>query len=63
MKRLSFENIDLTEFDKTAEKEKLNWVNNEQIPIQNFYDQEDIQDINHINYVAGLPPFLRGPYS
>ena len=49
MKRLSFENIDLSEFDKTAEKEKLNWENNEQIPIQNFYDQEDIQDINQIN--------------
>ena len=28
MKRLSFENIDLTEFDKTAEKEKLNWLSN-----------------------------------
>lgn len=63
MKRLSFENIDLSEFNKTAEKEKLNWENNEQIPIQNFYDLEDIQDINHINYVAGLPPYLRGPYS
>jgi methylmalonyl-CoA mutase len=63
MKRLSFENIDLAKSHETSNKEELNWVNNEQIPIQNYYDKNDIQDVNHLNYVAGLPPFLRGPYS
>ncbi len=63
MKRLNFENIDFSYSDDSKVKEELNWVNNEQIPIQNFYDQQDLKDINHTNYVAGLPPYLRGPYS
>ena len=63
MKRLNFENIDISNNSEIKAKEELNWVNNENIPIQNFYDQDDIKEINHSEYVAGLPPFLRGPYS
>ena len=63
MKRLNFENIDTSNNSEIETKEVLNWVNNENIPIQNFYDQDDIKEINHSEYVAGLPPFLRGPYS
>ena len=63
MKRLNFENIDASNNSEIDSKEVLNWVNNENIPIQNFYDQDDIKEINHSEYVAGLPPFLRGPYS
>ena len=63
MKRLNFENIDASNNSEIDSKEVLDWVNNENIPIQNFYDQNDIKEINHSEYVAGLPPFLRGPYS
>ncbi len=34
----------------------------EQIDISENYIYADIQDFEHLNYAAGLPPFLRGPY-
>jgi len=27
------------------------------------YTKEDLEDMEHLNYAAGIPPFLRGPYS
>lgn len=35
----------------------------ENIKLFNFYDSADVADIEHLSYVAGIPPFLRGPYS
>ncbi len=35
----------------------------EGIRIKSFYTSNDIKGIEHLNYAAGLPPFLRGPYS
>ena len=34
----------------------------ENIDIQPLYTKDDIKNFEHINYTAGLPPFLRGPY-
>lgn len=28
-----------------------------------FYTAEDLEQLEHLNYAAGIPPFLRGPYS
>ncbi|MEL7161621.1 MAG: methylmalonyl-CoA mutase family protein, partial [Bacteroidota bacterium] len=33
------------------------------MPIKSTYTPEDLQEVPHLNYVAGLPPYLRGPYS
>ncbi|MEO6301818.1 MAG: methylmalonyl-CoA mutase [Bacteroidia bacterium] len=35
----------------------------EQIDIENNYKFDDIKNFEHLSYAAGLPPFLRGPYS
>ena len=35
----------------------------EQILIKPVYTKADLADCEHLNYAAGLPPFLRGPYS
>ena len=35
----------------------------EQIDLKPFYSEEDIKEIKHINTAAGIPPFLRGPYT
>ncbi len=35
----------------------------EQIPIKNTFSKKDINDVDHLSYTAGLPPFLGGPYS
>ncbi|HMM23046.1 MAG TPA: methylmalonyl-CoA mutase [Selenomonadales bacterium] len=34
----------------------------EQIDVKPLYTEEDYQKVNHLEYMAGLPPFLRGPY-
>ena len=48
---------------KKACKESQIWNTPEQIPVKPFYTKEDLQGMEHLNYAAGLPPFLRGPYS
>ncbi len=34
----------------------------EQIDVNPLYTQDDIKELQHLGYVAGIPPFLRGPY-
>ncbi len=34
----------------------------EQIAVAPLYTKADYEGMNHLNYAAGLPPFLRGPY-
>ncbi len=48
---------------KAAESESPLWQTPEQIPVKPFYTREDLQGMEHLDYAAGLPPFLRGPYS
>ncbi|MDR1860554.1 MAG: methylmalonyl-CoA mutase [Bacteroidales bacterium] len=39
------------------------WITPEQIPVRAVYTKDDLAGMEHLNYAAGLPPFLRGPYS
>jgi methylmalonyl-CoA mutase len=39
------------------------WLSTEHIPIKGFYTREDLQGLEHLDYAAGIPPYLRGPYS
>ena len=39
------------------------WHTMEKIDVKPLYDDEDIKDYEHLKYMAGIPPFLRGPYS
>ncbi len=34
----------------------------EQINLKPLYTKDDLAGMNHLHYVAGIPPFLRGPY-
>ncbi len=42
-----------TDFSETAEE----------IKIKKQYSPDDVSNLEHLNFVAGLPPYLRGPYS
>ncbi|MCM4165313.1 MULTISPECIES: methylmalonyl-CoA mutase [unclassified Arenibacter] len=35
----------------------------EGITLKKNYTREDIENLEHLNFAAGIPPFLRGPYS
>jgi methylmalonyl-CoA mutase len=39
------------------------WMTAEQIPVKSVYGPEDLLGMEHLNYAAGLSPYLRGPYS
>ncbi len=39
------------------------WMPAEQIPVKAVYTKEDLLEMEHLNYAAGIPPYLRGPYS
>ncbi|MFI3320090.1 MAG: methylmalonyl-CoA mutase [Rikenellaceae bacterium] len=39
------------------------WLTAEQIPVKGCYSESDLEGMEHLNYAAGIAPFLRGPYS
>ncbi len=39
------------------------FITPEQIPVKPVYSASDLENMEHLNYAAGIPPFLRGPYS
>jgi len=39
------------------------WLSPEHIAIKPWYTREDLAGLEHLEYAAGLPPYLRGPYS
>ena len=50
--------------DKSSvNKEQEAWLTPEQISVKTKYSEEDLAGMEQLNYAAGLPPYLRGPYS
>jgi len=39
------------------------WVTPEGIPVKPVFSAEDLQGVEHLGTMPGLPPFVRGPYS
>jgi len=63
--RPNFSNIDFRDLRIPAEEKATSspWETPEHIEIKSSYSREDLENMEHLNYGAGLPPFLRGPYS
>ncbi|HNX03212.1 MAG TPA: methylmalonyl-CoA mutase [Candidatus Cloacimonas sp.] len=64
MKKPDFLNInpDFSTKEQPAPKLNFSWKTNEQIEVKPLYTKEDIAHTEHLDYLSGLPPFLRGPY-
>ncbi|MBE0645957.1 MAG: methylmalonyl-CoA mutase [Bacteroidetes bacterium] len=43
--------------------EQLTWLTPEHISVRTLYTENDIAGLEHLDFVSGIPPFLRGPYS
>ncbi len=39
------------------------WEPAEKIKVKGLYTEKDLDGLEHLNFAAGIPPFLRGPYS
>lgn len=65
MKQPNFKSIKIKDFTafKAVEKPESSWLTPEQIPVKPYYTKEDLEGMEHLNYAAGIPPYLRGPYS
>ena len=55
-------NHSFAEWEKENHIEK-NWKTPEQIDVKPAYGKKDLEGMEHLNYAAGIAPFLRGPYS
>ena len=64
--RPDFKNINFKTADKsgnTGKNKGKKFITPEQIELNAFYTKDDLKDTEHLQYAAGLPPFLQGPYS
>ncbi|HOO94308.1 MAG TPA: methylmalonyl-CoA mutase [Proteiniphilum sp.] len=57
-----FYTVDVKEWAEKNEV-KADWLTPEQIPVKPVYTKEDLEGMEHLNYAAGMAPYLRGPYS
>ena len=39
------------------------WMTPELIPVKPVYTKSDLEGLEHLNFMSGIPPYLRGPYS
>ena len=56
-------NIKQVSASKVVGPNVADWQTPELIDVKPIYTKEDLQGMEHLDYVSGIPPFLRGPYS
>ena len=60
LKKTAFEHLN---FSPSAPASRHQWMSNEGINIKGHYKRGDRDDLKHLNFVAGIPPYLGGPYA
>jgi methylmalonyl-CoA mutase len=61
-----FSKIDFNQVWEKAHEghaQPTDWQTAEQIPLKSFYTEKDTETFEHLDFAAGISPFLRGPYS
>ncbi len=63
--RPNFPNIDWKPMASAAATapQAEEWLSPEHIALKSCYTREDLAELEHLDYAAGIPPYLRGPYS
>lgn len=61
--RPNFENWKTKVQDPKDLKAQSVWESPEQISVPDRFDPKEIEKLPHLEFAAGIPPFLRGPYS
>lgn len=64
MRKPDFSNVDITKPSPLLPKSDATtvWTTAEQIPIKASFESSDLANTRHHEFVAGLPPYLGGPY-
>ncbi len=64
MSRQNLQHIQLNYKEENEQRLSTSTFNTaEDIPVKQTYSKSDIKDLEHLNFVAGIAPNLRGPYS
>lgn len=63
MKRINFSKYSYASSGGSQKTKSKIWKSAEGIPIQDHYDKSLNKKLDHLDYVSGIAPFLRGPYS
>ena len=49
--------------DSSSQAENSPWQTPEKIAVKRHFSEKDISGLSHLNFAAGIPPYLRGPYA
>ncbi len=64
MPRKDLQHITLNQIEEIQSSQEIHhFLTSEDIEIKSTYSKDDIKDLEHLNFVAGMAPNLRGPYS
>ena len=66
MQRKQFNNIFLNDFNTKVKKSTDNnnsFLSDEEIELKRYYKKNNLKKFEHLNSIAGIGPFVRGPYS
>lgn len=69
MSRKDLQHISLNDLKSQSEKQNDVSIHDtcfetaERISVKSTFNETDIKTVEHLNFVAGIPPYLRGPYS
>jgi methylmalonyl-CoA mutase len=61
-KRISFSTVSLTSETNSGEAQKAVFTTAEKIELNSYYSGKDLETAEHLDFVSGKAPFLRGPY-
>ncbi len=61
--KISYNSISSTEGQYRQKESSEVWETPEQIPVKPIYTENDLDEVEHLDFAAGIPPYLRGPYS
>ena len=66
-KRKQFQDKSFSELFNQISAKELNdaktFKSAEGLNVKSYYTSKDIEELDHLDFVAGIPPYLRGPYS
>ena len=61
--KLSNINLNQTSENQIDNSDIKPWKSAEGIYVKQYFTEKDLDDSEHLKFAAGLPPYLRGPYS
>ena len=61
--KIDFRDIKDAKRGKSSPMGVSDWMTPESIPVASVFTKDDTEGITHLNYAAGIAPYLRGPYS